>query len=280
MVVTGAWCGGAVGQEPAVSTPPPAAVLPAGQAADSTQTPDLSSAFAAFTDGTFVAADLAGHEIAAYHSDLADHRVAPCSTFKIANALISLETGVVSEEDSLRRWDGSAEPFEVWARDQDLGSAIRYSVVWYFQGLAEQVGPERMQALLDRFDYGNRDISAGQTRFWLNTSLKISPREQLRFLRHLYRLELPVAERHQRYVQKLLVQRSGEGWELAGKTGSCKLDDGSGLGWFVGHVKAADGREVVFATHVEAPEGATGTAARGVSIDVLRRLGLLPADSE
>ena len=276
LFVMGVPSGAAVGQEASPAPPPETAATP--PAAVKTTAPDLASAFAGFSDGTFVASDLDGDELAVYNDPRADRRVAPCSTFKIANALISLDTGVVSEEDSERRWDGSPVPYEVWARDQDLGSAIRYSVVWYFQGLATQVGPERMQAYLDRFDYGNRDISAGQTRFWLNTSLKITPREQLRFLRKLYRLELPVAERHQRYVEQLLVQKSGDGWEVAGKTGSCHLDDGGGLGWFVGHVRATDGREVVFATNVEAPEGADGTAARRVSFDILRRLGLIPTE--
>ena len=52
--------------------------------------------------------------------------------------------------------------------------------------VATGIGEERMQRGLDRIGYGNRDISGGLTRFWLQSSLKISPREQVGLLRALF----------------------------------------------------------------------------------------------
>ena len=40
-------------------------------------------------------------------------------------------------------WDGVRRPREEWNRDQDLRSAMKHSVVWYYQELARRVGPDR-----------------------------------------------------------------------------------------------------------------------------------------
>ncbi|MDY7092788.1 MAG: penicillin-binding transpeptidase domain-containing protein [Acidobacteriota bacterium] len=234
-------------------------------------------------DGIFLATDLAGEEIASFYSEgtaeRATERFPPCSTFKVPHALIALDLGVVTEESSTKAWDGEAKAYDVWERDQDLASAIRYSVVWYFQQIAQEVNPQRMQTYLDRLDYGNRDISGGQTRFWLTSSLEISPAEQIRFLRQLYKEELPIAKEHQLAVQQMLVQREEDGYQFSGKTGSC-LDEKDGpSGWFIGHLRTPEGQEVVFATHV-AGETAKGTTARKISLELLRELGLLPAEDE
>jgi beta-lactamase class D len=42
---------------------------------------------------------------------------------------------------------------------------VRNSVYWYFQEMARRVGPTRMQTYLDRFQYGNRNISGGIDKF-------------------------------------------------------------------------------------------------------------------
>ena len=108
----------------------------------------------------------------------------PCSTFKIPNSLIGLETGAI-ERHTVLPWNGEDLPYDSWERDHDLASAMQYSVVWYYQELARRVGEEAMQSWVDRFDYGNRDLSAGLTLFWLGSSLKISADEQIAFLSKL-----------------------------------------------------------------------------------------------
>jgi len=61
-----------------------------------------------------------------------------------------------------------------------VASAMRNSVLWYFQRIA-RTGHGARARLLKRFDYGNADPSSGWTTFWLGESLIISPDEQLRF---------------------------------------------------------------------------------------------------
>src|SRR5262249_44213651 len=119
-------------------------------------------------------------------------RVTPASTFKIPHALAAVDAGVVEGADTTIKYDGREVAMELWRRDHTLATAMKYSVVWYFQEIATRLGVARERRYLERFDYGNRDSSSGLTTFWIGGSLQISPEEQLRFLQKLYGDRLPV----------------------------------------------------------------------------------------
>jgi beta-lactamase class D len=202
-----------------------------------------------------------------------EERLAPCSTFKIPNALIGLETGVLSGPGDRKTWDGTVFERKVLNQDHDLASAIRDSVVWYFQEVALDVGAERMQRALDSFDYGNRDISGGQDRFWLSSSLRISALEQIRFMRSLDDHSLPADPGHQAMVVAMMRQQQhlpeSFSGALYGKTGSCSGPEGD-HGWFTGFLHSEEGN-YVFAVNVKGP-GKNGWDARKLAVDVLQEL--------
>ncbi|MEJ2534849.1 MAG: penicillin-binding transpeptidase domain-containing protein [Gammaproteobacteria bacterium] len=208
----------------------------------------------------------------------------PCSTFKMPNALIGLETGVVSGPHDVRRWDGVQRPRRESNRDHDLESAFRQSIVWYFQALARDVGEARMQTWIDRLGYGNRDLSGGIDRFWLGSSLAIDAHGQLDLLRRLHHGALPFRPAHQQTVRELMRQDSPLPGTLHGKTGSCLNGDAPDHGWFVGWVDWADGtasnpRTTGFAVNV-AGDGANGAAARKMALELLSRpLPVAPRES-
>src|SRR5450631_2534370 len=83
----------------------------------------------------------------------------PASTFKIANTIIALETGVVSDAESPLPWDGQEYQNPDWNRDHTLRSAVQVSCVPCFQGIARKVGEARMHDWVNRLGYGNRDSS-------------------------------------------------------------------------------------------------------------------------
>lgn len=203
-------------------------------------------------------------------------RHSPCSTFKIPNALIGLATGVLTDENSTYRWDGRNRGREAWNRDQTLASAMRDSAVWYFQRVAKEIGPERMQSWLDRLDYGNRDTSGGPTTFWLGSSLAISTDEQAAFVGKLYRGELPFRPETMATVKRVLVQSEEAGVTFSGKTGSCEWSDGRRVGWFVGHVEGPKGEFVLAVMLAGSEPGIDGRRAREVAREMLRGRGLLP----
>ncbi len=201
----------------------------------------------------------------------AAERVSPCSTFKIPHALIALELGVLDGPDHVLPWDGTVRDRELLNRDHDLASAIRHSVVWYFQEVATRIGPERMQTALDALGYGNRDISGGQTTFWLGGSLRLSAEEQAVFLARLARDELPFGDAAQDAVLDALVVHEEPGLVVRGKTGSRRNPD---LGWWVGWVCRPQG-DVVFVGCARG-RGMFGHTLRPRVEEVLRAEGVLP----
>jgi beta-lactamase class D len=204
---------------------------------------------------------------------LCAERVSPCSTFKIPNSLIGLETGVIADERAVLKWDGVKRSRPEWNRDHTLASAIKVSAVWYYQELARRVGAERMQKLVSSIPYGNGDISSGIDTFWLGRSLRISPDEQVAFLERLRRSTLPFSEQSQRIVREILVQEGPGPIVYRGKTGSCDFDEAPDHGWWVGWVEK-DGKTTVFATLVRGEE-AFGPVARRLTEIQLKKRGLL-----
>jgi len=180
-------------------------------------------------------------------------RLPPASTFKIPHALAALESGVIKSADDVIAYDGMPHEYEAWRRDHTLATAMRYSVVWYFQEIAKRLGMDREEFYLRRLRYGNADPSSGLTTFWLGGSLRISPEEQLTFLRRLYYDELPLSERTMQAVREILVQPAGvivnatgqhsfdapwpPGTVVSAKTGSTSFGAGRAVRWIVGRVE-------------------------------------------
>jgi bla regulator protein BlaR1 len=126
---------------------------------------DFESQFGQYK-GTFVLKEIGGREWVRYGGESCKTRLSPCSTFKIPNALIGLETGVLKDENTLFKWDGKPQHFKTWERDHTLASAIKESCVWYFQEVARRIGQERMKSYIDKLDYATHlrgSISFGST---------------------------------------------------------------------------------------------------------------------
>lgn len=236
-------------------------------------------------DGAFVLYDRNADRYVRHNPTRAAKRFSPCSTFKIASSLIALDTGVASGAEFAIPWDREKDPPQPWwaelgldwERDHTLASALRNSVVWFYQELARRIGAERMAAHLERFDYGNRDISDGVDRFWLTGSLAISADEQVGFLRRLYDERLGVSRDATEVVKQILVLERGDGYTLSAKTGSGAVEGAPTIGWLVGWVEAG-GNVFFFAFNVSGTDAAAVRAARiDVPKEILRELGALPA---
>ena len=125
----------------------------------------------------------------------------PASTFKIPNALIGLETGVIKDERQVFKWDGKPRAMKQWERDLTLRGAIQVSAVPVFQQIAREVGEMRMQKYLNSFSYGNANIGGGIDKFWLEGQLRISAVNQVIFLESLYLNKLTVSKVNQLIVK-------------------------------------------------------------------------------
>ncbi|WP_437591678.1 class D beta-lactamase [Sorangium sp. So ce1000] len=263
--------------------PPPAAAPGAGApAAARTEIDEGGAALlrAEGVDGAFVLFDAARGVTRVVNPDRAAARYVPASTFKIPNTIIGLETGVIPDEHFSLRWDGVQRRVPDWNRDHDLASAMKYSVVWFYQEVARRIGAERMQAHLDALGYGNRDISGGIDQFWLTGGLRISPHEQIDFLRRLHAGALPCAARSLDIVKKIIVLEQTPAYTLRGKTGM-EMDERSSTGWLVGYVER--GADTYFFATVLLGTGSDGERImplrRSLTRALLKRHGALPEDA-
>ncbi|HKQ62086.1 MAG TPA: penicillin-binding transpeptidase domain-containing protein [Candidatus Polarisedimenticolaceae bacterium] len=235
-------------------------------------------------DGCFELYDLkTDQRVARFNPERCAQRTSPCSTFKVPLALMAFDAGILHDENSAIEWDGTKTSRDAWNRDQTAATWMRDSVVWFSQRLTPQLGLARIEAYLDGFDFGNRDMSGGLTRAWLESSLRISPGEQLRFWTRFWREQLPVSEHAFAMTKKItFVERSPAGWSLHGKTGSCgvgsEAEPALWIGWFVGHVARGD-REYVFAVSytdrvASADRRPAGWIARDIAKRILAGMGL------
>ena len=98
---------------------------------------DLKRFFDGYS-GTFVMLDVGQKKYIRYNREQSEKRLSPCSTFKIPNSLIGLETRVIQDENFMIKWDGTKRPIEAWNQDHTLQTAISNSVVWVLSGAGIQ----------------------------------------------------------------------------------------------------------------------------------------------
>ncbi len=247
-----------------------------GEAVKSRLAPEVEPYFQG-ARGAFVLFDQNKNETIRYNPTRCAERFLPASTFKIMNSLIGLETGVIPDENTLFKWDGTRYPFPAWNQDQTLKTAIRDSVVWYYQELARRVGKDRMQYYVSAAKYGNQDISGSIDTFWLEGGLRISADEQVEILKQLYANQLPFSQRTMDIVKSILVLEKGDTYQLSGKTGTQQRLAPT-VGWFVGYIET-EVNVVYFATNYESTDPnqpASGVGAQDISRNILQGLGYLP----
>jgi len=108
-----------------------------------------------------------------------DSSFLPASTFKIVNSLIGLQTGVISSDSMIIKWDGVKRNVEEWNKDLSMYEAFRVSAVPYYQEVARRIGKDRMEYWMDTVNYGAgpKDtafrIRTAIDSFWLDNTLKI-----------------------------------------------------------------------------------------------------------
>lgn len=207
-------------------------------------------------NGTAVVYDATNQQYTIYNRDLAVTESSPCSTFKIISSLIALENGIIEPENSTRTWSGEIFWNEDWNKDIDFPEAFRTSCVWYYRQVIDDIGQDLMKRELDRLQYGNCDISDWEGRlntnnsnraltgFWIESSLLISPVEQVEVMERIFGDNSAYSEETQAELKQVMLLPEIDGTDITiyGKTGMGKANGIVVDAWFTGFAESTTGK--------------------------------------
>lgn len=173
-----------------------------------------------------------------FNGFLANDYASPDDTYWIYQNLMGLQMGIINDDDVTEEWNQ----------------------------LQLQISTEDLTAIIEELQYGNKDISGPEKRYWQNASLKITPLQQVELLRKLYIQVLPFSESHQSLMKDALFLAQYGTSQLYGITSSFE-----GNGWFIGFVEKEE-TAYFFAVRVL---DQTGEFAKDIAITILQDEDLL-----
>lgn len=216
-----------------------------------------------------------------YNDGLAQTRRSPCSTFKIISSLIALENGIITQESSDRAWSGEIFWNDDWNRDIDFGSAFQTSCVWYFREVVDEIGKDLMQEELNKLQYGNCDISDWEgklntnnnnralTGFWIESSLLISPKEQVEVMERIFGENSAYLEKTQNALKQVMLASNQEKTDISiyGKTGMGKAEGIVVDAWFTGFAESTGGN-IYYCVYLGRTDGMNVSSLRAKEIAI------------
>lgn len=212
-----------------------------------------------------------------YNKEKCETEVSPLSTFKIVSALAGLENNVLENQTSTMEYSGVKYPIDTWNSNLTLKEAFETSCVWYFRQVIDMVGQEDIRAMLKEIQYGNCDISewnGSETNslpelngFWLESSLEISPKQQVVTLNYIFGSENNFNADNLEELKSIMYIAELDKGCLYGKTGSGT----DGKAWFVGFIEENDNK-IYFAIYLDDmqnKEVVSGNKAKEIAISIL-----------
>ena len=203
----------------------------------------------------------------------------PASTFKILNSLIAIEEGIIKDPHLVVKWDGVQRDISPWNADTDLANAYKNPTLWFYQEIARKLGKEKYKSYLKKCGYGNQNLKSEIDRFWLDGSLKISPKNQVDLLVKLYERKLPFSQKTYDIVKEVMINEKTEDYTLYAKTGWGKVE-AKDIGWWVGYFETKD-NVYFFATrvwkYIEITNEDFMACRKNITYKVMEGLGFIPS---
>lgn len=167
---------------------------------------NVTGSFALMENGSgqFTITNLSAYKDSAY---------APLNTFFAVPTLLGLDKGYIH---------------------QSINNLIAFDSVNYYKELISKIGRVNMLKSIDSLQYGKGIISADSTMYWANNSLRITPDEQLGFIKKLYFTKLPFQKRSQELFKKLIIKEDNTSYKLSYIDA---VDTEKGNSWIVGYIE-------------------------------------------
>ncbi len=192
-------------------------------------------------NGAAVIYDVSDRRYTVYNRSLAETRRSPCSTFKMISSLIALEHGIIDPDASVRVWSKEIFWNEKW--NQDISD---------WEG---------------RLNTNNQNRAL--TGFWIESSLKISPKEQAEVMERIFGSDSPYAKETitaLKEVMKVGEQNQSE-LMIYGKTGMGKENGVLVDAWFTGFAETAEKQIIFCIYHGKSDEkNASGATAKDIAV--------------
>lgn len=223
-------------------------------------------------DGCAVIYDFSINEYFVYNEAIANQQYSPYSTFKIVSTLLGLHNCVIMDENSKMNYDETIYPIEIWNDNLTLDEAFETSCIWYFKQVIDAVGMNKTQLELNNLQYGNCDVSEWNgsginpmkelNGFWLGSSLKISPMEQVQVMKKIFGNDSIYNETKISILQNVMLCDEVNDYLIYGKTGTNRSEEG----WYVGMAENEQ-KKYCFAIYLSSQEPthiATGDMAHEI----------------
>lgn len=176
-------------------------------------------------------------------------------------------------------YDGTDYGNSDWNGDLTLEEAFQKSCIWYFREVIDSVGKDKIQEELRGLQYGNCDISEWNgsninpmekiNGFWLDSSLKISPLEQVKVLARIFEGQSDYGSDNIEILKGIMLVDENDTQKVYGKTGT----SGNGEAWFVGFSES-NGERKYFAIYLNDSgqrEQVSGSKAKEIALDILKK---------
>lgn len=237
---------------------------------------DLSNVFFGI-NGCAVLYSPSENKYSLYNKDLAEQKVSPYSTFKIISTLAGLHNNIIKDEASTMNYNGTEYPNPEWNENLTLQTAFQTSCIWYFRQIIDSVGGEGIKKELTELGYGNCDVSEWEgsnvnpyeelNGFWLNSSLKISPFEQVKILSKIFEGESIYDSNSIGILKKIMLIQDNEDQKIYGKTGS----GSDGEAWFVGFTEKGEQRQyfAIYLNDSSQREQISSSVAKEIALKII-----------
>lgn len=229
-------------------------------------------------DGCFVLYNRHDDSWKIYNIEHATTRTSPDSTYKIYSALFGLEENIITPKNSLIHWNKKRYIFNAWNKDHNLYTAMDSSVNWYFQTIDNELGKSNIKKYIDKINYGNRNVHDALASYWMESTLKISPIEQVELLSKVYNNKFDFKQNNINTVKQAICLSSSENGNFYGKTGTGRVNGQDINGWFIGFIETSN-NTYYFATNINSNRNATGSTASKITMSILTDMNIWTSHS-
>lgn len=236
---------------------------------------DLSSFFNGI-NGCAVLLDSEDNKYSFYNQSLCEQKTSPYSTFKIVSTLAGLQNGVLENSASTMSYNGTQYSIPDWNGNLTLKEAFQSSCIWYFRQVIDAVGENEVANELNTLSYGNCDVSQWNgsginpqeelNGFWLDSSLRISPLEQVDVLSKIFEGNSIYSDEHVAMLKDIMLVDDSGKQKVYGKTGS----GSNGQACFVGFAEKNESREyfAIYLDDAAQKENISGSTVKEIALNI------------